>query len=1147
MSDTRRDQLIRIIERELIGPDPIDAEGMIQENGEEILTIDPPRTRYLAGILFPRETTVDKLAETDPITFQENKSEDTDSLISAVPDDHASTIRGTDYLEESEELINRSNARQQSAMSITAAVVDTDVVYVEVNAGSYQKILVETELDQSGKRKKVARYPRTAITWDSRDTPLILPGKEQGVFSLAVGSTDLQFHVTYRYNLDSAIIYTFTLENAKILTASTAIHDSDCYFQAGFKLKSAKGFHPLPEADPINTDDEDYMTNQLLYRDVRSYAVGHGCSPQWEEIENKVVSINSAIFPEYEINPIVPIAIPNVSLEMKIFSDLGDATATFQNLETMCNEYQTWIRKLERDKVPALSEKLRNTALLHIEKCNTCLARMRSGLELLRNDDLVRVAFQLMNRAMLLQQLHYNLPLQKWTSDEYGNLSLERPVPMPNFNDETTWFNKEHKLYGRWRPFQIGFILMNLHSMRDRKSSERNIVDLIWFPTGGGKTEAYLGLSAYAIFMRRLLNKDDSGTSIIMRYTLRLLTAQQYDRAAAMICACDIIRREKETLLGKTRISIGLWVGQETTPNKMSEAINTYNKLLNGTENENPFVMSRCPWCGAEMGPVQIKEKRRALPGYRSIRNGNKRKFLFQCNNTENGCDFSKDDFPLPLHIVDEDIYENTPTLLLGTVDKFALIPYKPDIRRLFGYKDGAKDSSPDLIIQDELHLISGPLGSMVGHYETLIHELCIQDINGFKVHPKIIASTATISRAKDQCHSLYGCGRENVFQFPPPGLDADDSFFAKEDKEGNGRRFVGILATAAPSDNTTAIRLYASLLYGAKALVVDNEASRDPYFTNIAYFNAIRELGQAATWVWADITQYLDTIYRRRLEQKKQSVEEYRKNRRYITNSEELTSRINSTRVKASLDKLSITYPPEKDEGGKATTYPVDICLATNMISVGLDVQRLGLITVNGQPKTTSEYIQTTSRVGRDMKNAPGIVFILYKPGHPRDRSHYEQFVSYHSRIYSSVEPTSVTPFSAPLRERALHAILIGLMRMKGSDIYNRNQPILDRKLFSEALRVIEERVMKVEREEVELVLEYAEHIARLWSNWSPQVWADFIAQPSLPLMFPLGSGRNIEWGENRSFPTPTSLRSVDVTCEVRELQNGYNRGDAV
>ena len=717
-------------------------------------------------------------------------------------------------------------------------------------------------------------------------------------------------------------------------------------------------------------------------------------------------------------------------------------------------------------------------------------------------------------------------------------------IRLPDPYDDSSWYDKEHKIYGKWRPFQLAFVLMNLESMADRRSPERGIVDLIWFPTGGGKTEAYLGLSAYTIFIRKLMNHDDAGTAILMRYTLRLLTAQQYERASSMICACEQIRQSHTDLFGNNTISIGLWVGSASTPNKMNDAVKAYENLYNKKSDENPFIMLKCPWCGAQMGLVKMKNGDRRIPGYSKKVGKNRQKiFQFICSNTENHCDFSSERNPLPLHVVDDVIYEVKPTLLLGTVDKFAMLPFRPAAQGLFGYYDGEKVTSPDLIIQDELHLISGPLGSMVGHYETLIHELCTQRTSEGELYPKIIASTATISRAKEQCHALYGCGKEKVFQFPPAGLNAGDSFFANEDKNQNGRLYVGILATGASSDATTAIRLYSSLLYGAKELQVENESDRDPYWTNIGYYNSIRELGQSRTWIRADIDQHLDVIYKRRFYDKIFDREEYRKKRRYIWRDEELTSRISGNKVTTSLANLNIGYGGNEKSDDRE--YPIDICLATNMISVGLDVPRLGLMTVFGQPKTTSEYIQATSRVGRNAKNAPGIVFTLYRPGRPRDKSHYEHFKEYHSKLYCSVEPTSVTPFSAPVRERALHAIMIGIMRLENNDAYNNARPVIpNQKMLKHIENIIKNRIENIDPEELGAALDRMQWVITHWEDYKPDCWEprynrDKSYANDVPLMYSAGSHKNGHWGK-AGIETPTSMRSVDSSCEA-EVSTRY------
>ena len=1123
--DTRREQIIDIVTREFIGPDPINKPGMIQDNGEEILSSDPPRIRYAAGILFPQKVSIDSNTADENSEVIEN-----DTLEVTIGEEHERHGGTREYLADAEELINLSNAYQQSAISMTAAVFDGDTVVVNVSVGMYSSIKVadpETGIEH-------VKYLRTPLNWNNGETPIELPNETTGIKKYRVmhgdQETRLVFAITYRYKYDGYSLYTFTLQND--LICETSIRDEDCYFQVQFDLMSEQGFSPMPETEKL-TNDNDYLSNQMLYRNIKTYAIGHGCAAKWDENEFPVKKLSTSIFPMYEIKPIVPSKIDGVSLEMYKMSDLGSKKETISELSAMCEKYATWINGLS-ERVSTIND--RGTAARHIENCRRCLKRMEEGVELLKNDADILLAFQLMNRAMLLQQLHYNLPLQKWVCEDGNTIHLENPVAvLPDVSNQETWYGDKSR-YGKWRPFQLAFVLMNLKSMARRNCGDRSIVDLIWFPTGGGKTEAYLGLSAYTIFIRRIKDKSNAGTAILMRYTLRLLTSQQYERAAAMICACDVIRKEFEDKLGKDRISIGLWVGDATTPNTMKKAVDAYKKIYrDGSVSENsPIVILKCPWCGAQMGVVRTG-KTYKIPGYKRVPDGRKEKIILQCENREHGCEFAKIGFELPLQIVDDDIYANPPTLLLGTVDKFAMLPYRPEAQTLFGIKNGSRVTAPDLIIQDELHLISGPLGSMVGHYETMINELCAYEKDGVRIQPKIIASTATISRAGEQCKALYGCSTEDVMQFPPPGLEAGNSFFAEEDREAVGRMYVGVFASASSSIATTTIRLYATLLYAAKAISVNNESDRDGYWTNVGYFNSIRELGQTETWIKADIDEYLHVIYKRRYEDKEEG---YKENRRYIYKDEELTSRVSSDKIPFSLQNLSYEYPMSAED-----KRPVDICLATNMISVGVDVPRLGLMTVSGQPKTTSEYIQATSRVGRN-KKAPGLVFTIYNPGKPRDRSHYEHFETYHSRVYCNVEPTSVTPFSAQLRERALHAIVFGLLRLRGDSSLNDDPPKLPSfEEIEEIKDIITERIEAVDADELEKTMEHIDSIIEKWEREEPGRYQDFAAGDVLPLMFPAGTMRNSSWGKKRGFPTPTSMRNVDASCEAMVLENGYSK----
>jgi hypothetical protein len=1129
--DTRREQIIDIIRREFIGPDPLDFDGLIQENGEEILTSDNPLIRYSAGILFPQGMRYNTDDDDENDSEVENRNSDFE------PDNNLSdngSLSSQELLKEAEELINLSNSFKQSAISITAAVYNNDKISVQVVAGQYYPADPTSE---KIKAKKV--YRRVPVKWPENEAFLELPTNVKPLKKVSVNTNSsgkgLEFCITFRYlnKQKNFSVYTFTLENTEEIDyESQSPKETDCFFQIEFTLNSIIGFCPMPE-NSYSDKDEDVLSNKLLYRNIKNYAIGHGCSADWIEQEDVVKTIKSTLIPSYEIKPIIPRNFSGLSLKMLDMSDYGDFEKTLESLRDLCREYQKWIADKETI-AKGFSSEYSEIAKKHLEECKHCCQRMTIGIDLLQKNEIAKKAFMYMNRAMLLQQLHYRLPLQLWEADSENHVFLDKKTEkLPDIMDKTTWYDDDNQKYGEWYPFQIAFILINIESLLNPYSEDRAKVELIWFPTGGGKTEAYLGLSAFSIFLRKMLNKNDAGTIIIMRYTLRLLTAQQYDRASSMICACEVIRKEKENELGKNRITIGLWVGSGTTPNKMNDgegsAVKEFDKLYRGTITDNPFGVLKCPWCGAQMGVINTKNRVEHLKGYHKIVIGNKKNIVFQCDNQD--CDFSRDNFILPLLVVDEAIYENPPTLIIGTVDKFAMLPYWPEAQTIFGIRNGEQNAPPDLIIQDELHLISGPLGSMVGHYETMINALCTRKTSEGILKPKIVASTATISRAREQCHALYDCGRDNVIQFPPSGIDAGESFFAYTNINAIGRIYAGIFAPAASSHATTNIRLYAALLYAAKAIVVDTEIKRDPYWTNLGYYNSLRELGQAVTWISADITEYLHTIYKRRNED---LVENYKENRRYIYRSEELTSRIKNDKIASSLMNLAIEYP-QKDKD-----TPIDICLATNMISVGVDIPRLGLMTVAGQPKTSSEYIQATSRVGRTSK-APGLIFVVYNPGKPRDRSHYEHFRSYHSKIYSFVEPTSVTPFSSPLRERALHAIIFGLVRLLGDKTtFNDPKQIPPPDELNEIAEIIKNRVHDVDESEFDNTSKHIGLVLEKWKNQLPQKYHDFMAQDPVPLMYPAGKRPNINW-EGRGFETPMSMRSVDLPCEITVLPNGY------
>lgn len=881
-------------------------------------------------------------------------------------------------------------------------------------------------------------------------------------------------------------VVTLSIVNSKKVAKPQSEAES-ALFQVNLQVVSPGGFADLSHSDidPDWLEDEEEKSLNLLYHKKHVYAVGHGVSADWDTQDNVVKNVHTTTLPQFAV-PQMEFSLPSDGGKLP---DLSISTYAFdkqdvvaENLNLLVKSYGSWINDIKEqlDKLPNSYHSIGNK---HINDCESAKDRILKGIELLRSDEKVFQAFQHANEAMLMQRAHTRLQANKSMPDE-------APSMPPDYKEETD----------TWRPFQIAFLVMNLISMSDPKSDERDVVDLIWFPTGGGKTEAYLALTAYTIFLRRLSNPEVSGgTTVIMRYTLRLLTSQQFQRACTLICACETLR-QKTGLYGDEEISVGLWLGSASTPNNLTDAKHKIGELQRNSFNaKNPFQVLNCPWCGTHMTKLNGKGM------YCYALKSKPKRFYMWCPNSN--CAFSDHNGGLPIKIIDEDIYNAPPTLLFGTVDKFAMLPWKKEASTIFGLNTKKNNMSPSLIIQDELHLISGSLGTMVGIYETAIDMLC--SAKGTK--PKIIASTATIRKAREQCLSLYS---RQVAQFPSPGIDAADSFFAREAEINNntpGRLYVGVMPSGKTS-TTMQVRLMADTIQGVE-FIDDAEKIKDGYWTQVVYCNSIRELGSSKSVIYDDVKEYSQNLARY-----------HSKKQRYYSdhNVQELTSRISAEKIPEILRQLENHYP-EKDA--------IDVLLATNMISVGVDIDRLGLMIVLGQPKTTSEYIQASSRVGR---SHPGIVFTLYSPVKSRDRSHFEQFVKYHQSLYRHVEPTSVTPFSAPVRDKALHALVFTLIRhmlglREDSDLKDFDkssseyQAIIDKLL--ERVKMIDPlEMLGTENEITELSSRLEELVTH-----ADLTYAKTKDKDKAVLMKPAQDVK--DKGEYR---TPQSMRSTDAECFV-------------
>lgn len=1060
-----RENLVDILQRELLGP---------IHGPEESLPFSP-RSQYLVGHIAPFKLTGSATASPRDIGDDPTRSDvieirtDPDGVVEGggVPAYAADEPEADSDDDDVEDRAPKQGLMIPASMGLRFQVpADLEAFRVSASWGTYETV----ETDRVSKAgRPIREYQRTPVE-EPRTIRLadLVPGQ--------TATVPLRDSIVLRLDrYDDPTFRRVLVEVALCNDRETPmpIPLSMWMFQTRLVVDADGAEVFLPVRDVVDQDwpehDEEIKRLNLQYRNRLEFAIGRTCSADWtvKAGSRRATSVETTWLPIGETPQTRARAVEDALLSMEAL-----ASASVEDLRTglapLVDGYRTWLDAQEAESV-TLPSHLQETAEVALWEAGEVHKRLIAGLEHVTTDPEALRCFQFMNHVMRDQRVASQVAAARAVD---ATLSIEAAREVVEARGDAA---------ASWRPFQLAFILMQLGSLTDpaaplRSSDHQSKVELLFFPTGGGKTEAYLGLAAYTFAIRRRQGVVDStdgpldgldGVAVLMRYTLRLLTAQQFQRATALVCAAELARRADVETWGSEPFRIGLWVGTDVSPKRFEEADEQLTKANEyGRHRLTVLQIQRCPWCGTPITAAQVKA------------DVTQRRVFVHCGDELARCPFSKGGAVsegLPVLTVDEEIYRLTPAFVIATVDKFARLAREGEAAALFGYvsrrcarhgyvhpdfagcqvgshpaKDGqsaativsvARLRPPDLIIQDELHLITGALGTSVGLFEVVVETLCSwEKPEGMPVKPMIVASTATVRNAQEQVRSLYG---RQVEMFPPQVLDVADTFFSQEvpiDDANPGRRYIGVSAQGVRLSSAE-IRVAEVLLSAGQLLLDRAGAAADPYMTLVGYFNATRELAGMARYVADDVQGRVNRP-------RKDSGFPRRWGTAFgLLNVGELTSRIASSEIGQTLDHLGLEFDPDYDtteatlkrisdlrEGKKVTNrkdMPFDVVLATSMLQVGVDVQRLGLMLVVGQPKNTAEYIQASSRVGRDASARPGLVVSLGNWARPRDLAHFEQFRHYHETFYAQVETLSVTPYSPTALSRGIDGLLVSAARV--------------------------------------------------------------------------------------------------------------------
>lgn len=1078
-----RENLQNILERELLGP----------SDGEDELMEISPKTKYILGRIAPTRIRPDDdsdnrsgLPTLDTVTDDDDEEDDDSEDVES---------GGSENQDEPQ----RRGLVIPSSMGLRFQVPDDlESFTVHCSWGIYNSENTG-EVTESG--KEIRKFRRTPMHYPV--TVQLSELHEGQTTAKKVTPSDADSVVlrvdVYNEPHQHQRLIEVALCNDKEVGPSIRI--PDWLFQTKLEVDAGGAAVFLPVHDWMEDtsfeDDLDVEEQRLRlqYRNRLEFAIGRTCSADWTvspEQPRRATNVRTTWLPVAEIPQTKAESVPHSVLDMVALAT-ADAAAVRSGLQPIADGYAAWLDEQQHiaDQLPS---HMRDTADEVIEEAWQVQRQLADGIEFLTHDEEALRCFHFMNKVMADQRMHTQIAAKRANNNTLTLAEAEQQVESSEYPHH-------------WRVFQIAFILMQIHALSEPTLAVRSDpkwstakAQLLFFPTGGGKTEAYLGLAAYAFAAHRRQGIIDSpdgtlngneGVTVLMRYTLRLLTSQQFQRASALVCAAELERRKNPEVWGFEPFRIGLWVGTSVTPKRVDEAAQEIQQLNRQNSSRNPDVLQivNCPWCGRTLSSTSLKVDKTLGRVY------------VHCSDRFGECPFAEGgavEEGIPVLTTDEEIYRLVPAFVIATVDKFVRLARESAASALFGYVgrkcdrhgyvpqrgvDGSNDYSscnlqddsshpaknghpkalihpairlrpPDLIIQDELHLITGSLGTTVGLFEAGIDVMSTwHDAAGHVVRPMIVASSATVRKASDQIQNLYARG---TTMFPPQVLDAADTFFSKEvpiSADHPGRRYIGISTTGVRLSNAE-IHTATTLLKGVQRLMDDPNggSAADPYMTLIGYFSTTRELAGMARFMQDDIAtrvrnRRLGSLLPQRLGTKGN-----------MLNVGELTSRIASSDIVQTLNAMNIPFERRYDstealarnsalkKQGKKPSYrsgerPFDAVLATSMLQVGVDVPRLGLMMIVGQPKNTAEYIQASSRVGRD-ENRPGLVVTLGNWARPRDLAHFEQFRAYHDSFYARVEPLSVTPFSITSMDRGIEGMMVSAARVLQAGVHDGLSP---------------------------------------------------------------------------------------------------------